>query len=202
MWPLARSVEAKQTIHDAWPAFVMNIFDPLITYSSPLRDRGGLDARHVRAGARLGEAEAAEDRGVEERTEPPLLLLVRAGDQDRACREPVGTDRRADPGAAPVQLLADEHPVEARQLEPTERLGQVQVHQADLVRLGNDVGRMSLVLVALGRPRPDLLLRELACEGSQLPLLAGERERDAADTCLDCGHDPLLCDLDAYRFGR
>ena len=33
--PFDLSVEAKQTIHDAWPAFVMNIFEPLTTYSSP-----------------------------------------------------------------------------------------------------------------------------------------------------------------------
>src|SRR6185295_1753349 len=98
--------------------------------------------------------------------------------------------------------LCDDDPVEARELEPTEGLGEVQVHQADRMRLGDDVRRMSLVLVTLGRPRPDLLLRELACEGSQLPLLGGEGERDAADTSLDCGHDPLLRDLDGYRFGR
>ncbi len=28
-WPFDLSVEAKQTIHDALPAFVMNIFEPL-----------------------------------------------------------------------------------------------------------------------------------------------------------------------------
>ena len=31
---------------------------------------------------------------------------------------------------------------------------------------------MGLMLVALGRARPDLLLRELPREGTQLPLLA------------------------------
>ena len=87
-----------------------------------------------------------------ERAEPLLLLLLGAGDQDRASGEAVRADRRADARAAPVELLADEHPVEARQLRPTERLRHVQVHQADLVRLGDDVGRMGLMLVALGRP--------------------------------------------------
>ncbi len=37
LWPFDRSVDAKQTIHDAWPAFVMNILEPLTTYSSPRR---------------------------------------------------------------------------------------------------------------------------------------------------------------------
>ena len=36
-WPFDLSVEAKQTIHDARPAFVMNIFEPLTTYSPPRR---------------------------------------------------------------------------------------------------------------------------------------------------------------------
>ena len=31
------SVEAKTTTHEAWPALVMNIFEPLRTYSSPRR---------------------------------------------------------------------------------------------------------------------------------------------------------------------
>ncbi len=31
LWPWLLSVEAKTTIHAAWPAFVMNIFEPLIT---------------------------------------------------------------------------------------------------------------------------------------------------------------------------
>src|SRR5262249_42381971 len=36
-WPWVLSVEANTTSHEAWPAFVMNILEPLITYSSPLR---------------------------------------------------------------------------------------------------------------------------------------------------------------------
>ena len=78
------------------------------------------------------------------------------------------------------ELLADQHPVEAGQLRPAEPLRQVQVHQADLVRLGDDVGRMGLMLVTFGRARPDLVLRERAREGAQLLLLVGEGERDAA----------------------
>ena len=36
-WPASLSVEAKTITHDAWPALVMNIFEPLRTYSSPWR---------------------------------------------------------------------------------------------------------------------------------------------------------------------
>ncbi len=63
LWPFVRSVDAKQTIHDACPAFVMNIFDPLTTYSSPLRTAvvwmpetsepapGSVNPKHPRIGA-------------------------------------------------------------------------------------------------------------------------------------------------------
>ena len=37
LWPLAGSVLAKITVQAAWPAFVMNVFEPLRTYSSPRR---------------------------------------------------------------------------------------------------------------------------------------------------------------------
>ena len=56
----------------------------------------------------------------------------------------------------------------------------MEVHQADLVRLGDDLGRVRLVLVVLGRLGADLLLREVARERAKLALLVGERERDAA----------------------
>ena len=36
-WPLVGSVFAKTTVHAAWPAFVMKVFDPFRTYSSPRR---------------------------------------------------------------------------------------------------------------------------------------------------------------------
>ena len=154
-----------------------------------LGDRRRLDAGHVGAGARLGEPEAAEDRRLDERPEPLLLLLVGAGDQDRAGAEAVGADRGADARAAPVELLADQHAVEAGKLRPAEPLRQVQVHEADLVRLGDDVGRMRLMLVTFRRARPDLVLRERAREGAQLLLLIAEGEGDAAgDTRIDCGH--------------
>ena len=175
----------------------MNIFDPLITYSSPRATAVVWMPGHVRPGARLGEPEAAEDRRFDERPEPLLLLLVGAGDQDRAGAEAVGADRGADARAAPVELLADQHAVEAGQLRSAEPLRQVQVHEADLVRLGDDVGRMRLMLVTLRRARPDLVLGERAREGAQLLLLVGEGEGDAAgDTRIDCGHSELPWKID------
>ena len=37
LWPLAGSVFANTTVQAAWPAFVMKVFEPLRTYSSPRR---------------------------------------------------------------------------------------------------------------------------------------------------------------------
>ena len=68
------------------------------------------------------------------------------------------------------------------------------VHQADFVRLGNDVRGMDLPLITLRRTRADLPLGELAGERTQFPLLIGQAERDTGgDTTLDYCHDlPLL----------
>ena len=62
---------------------------------------------------------------------------------------------------------------------PAELLGDVRVHQPDLVRLRDHVGRVRLVLVVLGRLRPDLLLGELVRQLAQRALLVRQREGDA-----------------------
>ena len=150
---------------------------------------GRLQLGDVGAGLGLGEAEGAENRLFEQRRQPLRLLLLAAGDDHRAGAEAVRADRGADAGAAPVQLLADEDPVEGREAEAAERLRHVQVHQAELVRLGDHVGRVCLVLVVLRRLGPDLLLGELASKLAQTLLLLAQGERDArADTLLDGGH--------------
>ena len=119
------------------------------------------------------------------------LLLVAPGEEDRRGAERVGDDRDRDPGAAPGELLADQHAVEARQAEPAVLLRDVRVHQPDLVRLGDDVGRVRLMLVVLGGLRADLLLGELPRQPAQLALLVAQRERDPGlgrHRFLDCCH--------------
>ncbi len=111
-----------------------------------------LQARDVGAGLRLGEAERAEDRRLEQRRQPRRLLLVGAGDDHGAGAEAVRAERGADAGAAPVELLADEHPVERVQAEPAVLRRDVQVHQADLVRLRDHVGRVLHVRRRTRRP--------------------------------------------------
>ena len=121
--------------------------------------------------------------------EPRPLLLVRAGDDHRAGAEAGADDRRADSGAAPAELLADERALEQRELRPAVLGGDVEVHQPDLVGPGDDLARVGLVLVVLGRLGPDLLLGELARELSQRLLLVGERERQTGrGSMLDYSH--------------
>ena len=189
LWPLAGSVFAKTTVQAAWPAFVMKVLEPLRTYSSPRRS------------AVVFSFATSEPASGSERPNEQRIGSSSSGGSHFACcsslpamitgpgAEAVGADRGADPGAAPVQLLADEDPLERRQSEPAEALRHVQVHQPERVRLHDQVGGMGLVLVVLGRLRPDLLVGELARELPQAALLLGEGERDArGDALLDDGH--------------
>jgi hypothetical protein len=76
-------------------------------------------------------------------------------------------------------ILPDQHPLEAAQAGPAVLLGDVEVHQPELMRLLDDVDRVRRVLVVLGSLRPDLLLGELTGERSELVLLVGQGERNA-----------------------
>jgi hypothetical protein len=151
-----------------------------------------LDPRDVRPGVRLREGEGTEDRLLDERDEKAALLLVRAGDEDGRSAERVGRERRRHPGAAPGELLADQHAVEARELEATVLGRDVRVQQAELVRLGDHVGGVRRVLVVLGGPRPDLLLRELVRELAERLLLVGQGKRDPARSCYRHAALPLI----------
>ena len=97
--------------------------------------------------------------------------------------------RRADARAAPVELLADEHAVEAAEAGAAVLLRDVQVHQAELVRLRDHVGRVLHLLVVLVLFGPDLLGREVARELPQRLLLVRQREGDPRRRALlDRGH--------------
>src|SRR5207302_1374968 len=81
-----------------------------------------------------------------------------ACDDDRPRAETVHDECRADAGAAPVELLADQRPVEAREARAAVLLRNVRVHQTEVVRLHDNVGRVRLVLVVFRRLRPDFPL--------------------------------------------
>ena len=204
-WPFVGSVFAKTTVHAAWPAFVMNVFEPLRTYSSPRRSAFVLmRATSEPASGSVSPNEHRSGSSASGGSHVALLLVV-AGDDDRRRAERVRDDRDGDPGAAPRELLADQHPREAGQARAAVLLREVDVHQADLVRLRDHVGRMRRVLVVLGGLRADLLLGELARQLAQRLLLVAERERDAAVPLFDrrCRHcDPPLTDQSVNSVGR
>jgi len=98
--------------------------------------------------------------------------------------EAVGRDRGADARAAPVELLAHQQAVEGAEAETAVLLRDVDVHQAELVRLGDQVGRVQHVGVVGGLARPDLPLGERVRERAQLLLLLRQCERDACRRAL------------------
>ena len=187
-WPASLSVEAKTITHEAWPAFVMNIFEPLRTYSSPRRT------------AVVWIPETSEPAfGSVSANEQRIGSSSSGGSHSRCCSSvPAISIGSAPRMLATIDVPIPEQPQQssspriAPSIEPrpapAELLGDVRVHQADLVRLRDHVGRVRLVLVVVGRHRADLLGRELVRELAQRLLLVGQREGDTGAGCLSRSH--------------
>ena len=173
----------------------MNVFEPLRTYSSPLRTAVVL----IRATSEpaSGSVSPKEQRigSLDQRRQPRAASA-------RRCRRrsPARRRDRCTPSAVPIpeQPQFSSSPTSAPSSRPSSgppySRRHVQVHQAELVRLRDHVGRVGHVLVVLGRPRPDLLLREVVRELAQRALLLGERERHAlGDGVLGVAIEPSPC---------
>ena len=158
----------------------MNVFEPFRTYSSPRRSAvvfiratsepasGSLSPNEQRIGSsRSGGSHVSRCSSDPERSTGPAPRPF--------ARIDVPMPEQPQYSSSPTSM-----PSNAGQAETAERLGDVQVHQAELVRLRDDVDRMRRVLVVLGRLRPDLLLGELARERAELLLLRRQGERDPA----------------------
>ena len=111
-----------------------------------------------------------------------LLLLVGAGDEQRRRAERVRRHRGVDARAAERDLFLDEAVVEAAAAEPAVRLGDLDVHQAGLPGLLQDLARKLAGLVEVAGARDDLLARELARGLDEGFLLFGEAEVHGAAT--------------------
>jgi hypothetical protein len=94
--------------------------------------------------------------------------------------EPIRRDGRANPGAAPAELLADQQALERAELEAAVGLRDVDVHQAELVGLGDHVRRVDRALVVLAFLRADLPLGEVVRQVAKRLLLVRKPERDPA----------------------
>ena len=102
-WRLSGSVLVTRTQKSARGPLVMNVFAPLMTYSSPSRIAVVRMPGDVGAGARLGDPEAADLLALDPRHEVALLLLLGA-EQVHGGEDHVGLDREAHVGAARARV--------------------------------------------------------------------------------------------------
>jgi hypothetical protein len=130
----------------------------------------------IGAGLRLGETEGGELGLLDQHPEILLLDLLGTADDHWGGREAVAHQRRADPRAAPPDLLLDQTPLQGVETGATVLLRDLGVHEPDLVRLLDDLLRPDGVPVVVPRDRADLLLREVVRQLAQVFLLVGKRE--------------------------
>ena len=108
-----------------------------------------------------------------QRLDPAPLLLVVAELEHRLGEEAARGDQVADPGAAPAQLLLDDAAGEqVGHAAAAVLLGEHERGEAELGRLVPDLPRrLDVRLVDRQGDRADLVLRELAADRLDLPLL-------------------------------
>src|SRR4029453_18425895 len=149
-----------------------------------------LEARDVRARARLGETEGHQREALREALEPLLLLLGRPRHEDRREPEVVAHDRGGHPGAAPGQLLHHQAAVEEAQADAAVLGGDRYAREPELPRLLDDLPGKLAALVVLSRLRRDLLLGEAARSFLERELLVAEPEVHDGPRCVRAGMRP------------
>ena len=111
----------------AWPALVMNIFEPLRTYSSPRRTAVVWIPETSEPAFGSVSAERAEQRLLEQRREPFALLLLGAGDQTGSAPRMLatidGARSRSSPSRAPRRSARPRSRRGRRRRAPRERAG-------------------------------------------------------------------------------
>ena len=108
-------VLAAMKYRSAWTPLVMNILVPLSTQSSPSRLARGADARHVGAGARLGDAHGG-DQLAGDHAAQVLVLLRRVARVVQVRAGHVGVDQHGDDeaGEGGLRQRLGEHQVGQR----------------------------------------------------------------------------------------
>ena len=193
-WRASGSVLATSRMKSARAPFVMKIFDPLITYSSPSRTRRRPDAGDVGAGPRLGDAEAGDLLALDPGNEVALLEILGAEQLDRG-EHHVGVDREPHAEAAGARvgeaLGADQRVVVVAAL-PAVLLGEA---EPDVTELGHPVqDRIGpvVLLVFLG-VGGDLLLDPGLHRLAQILVLVGEDQVLAPGLELRLDHVACCC---------
>ena len=125
---------------------------------------GGRERRDVGARARLGETERREDRLLDQRRQPLRLLLVAAECDHGPEPRPFAVMEVPIPEQPQYSSSPTSIPSKVERPRPAVLLGDVQVHQPDLVRLRDHVHRVVhllvvLVLLRAGSPSPRTRVR-------------------------------------------
>ena len=147
--------------------------DPLLAVAHRL----GPDRRDVGAQPRLRHRERPAHLTGRHPGQVALLLLVGPVLEDEVGDDEVGVDDAAHRHPAPRDLLDDERVRQQRLPEPAVLLGDHQPEDPHLLHALDDLRRVLVAVLELGRDRQDLLLDELPDERDELLLLLGEAVR-------------------------
>ena len=162
--PFARaagSVLATTPTSPAWKPFEMNVFAPLITYSSPRRARACLDRLQVGARAGLGHRDRANELAAGHARQPAMPLLLGAV-IEHVVRDDAVHDVTEARDALAADLLDDDRLV-ADVAAQSAVLGRyIGAQQADLAGLGPEVAIDEVLFAPAGVIGDDLVFDEAA----------------------------------------
>jgi hypothetical protein len=140
-----------------------------------LETRGRPRAAGVAPRARLGEAVGADDLAAGHRDQPALLLLVAAGQVERAAPEArVGGHDQPERAPHPADLLDRDGVREGVHARPALVLGDRDAEPAELADAAHDLGRESPLAFVLIDDRRDLGGHELADRVAEQGVLGPE----------------------------
>ena len=135
---------------------------PLITYSSPSPRRLAGDVAGIASGVGLRQRQRPAPVAGRHGGKPTLLLLLGAVRHDQCGRHGVGVDDPGQAHPAVGQFLDDADVGQQVESEAAVGLGDGHAEEAELAHLGDDVGRIGVVVLELGRHRDDLVGHEAA----------------------------------------
>ena len=137
-------------------------------------DRLRRDGRHVRAERRLRHREGAADVAGRHPRQEVVLLLLRAVLLEHVRHDEVRVDDAGDRHPAAGDLLDAQRVRQERLAQTAVLLGDHQAEQAQLLEPVDDLLRVLVAVLQLGRDRDDLLVHEVADGGEDLLLDVGQ----------------------------
>ena len=165
----------------AWPAFVMNRLPPSMTHVPPSGPSSSRAVVRVPPASEPAPGSvspyAADDRPAGHRNEEPLLLLVRAGEVERAAAERrVGSDDQPERAPDPADLLDRDRIGERVEAGAALVLGNGDPEPAHLAEVADDLDREAPLALVLLDDRRHLLKHVVADRVAEERVLRGEVE--------------------------